>query len=89
MWYRFRLAVLKWWDNWSRLTLDQRWQGTNDELLDGTNNASERAIGRWIKERYRTMRTYKRRQSVLNVSYPITYLGARSGKVGLADLLIC
>ena len=87
MWYRFRLAVLKWWDNWSRLTLDQRWQGTNDELLDGTNNASERAIGWWIKERYRTMRTYKRKQSILNVGNLITYLGAHSGKVDLADLL--
>jgi transposase-like protein len=87
MWYRFRLAVLQWWDNWSRLTLDQRWQGTNDELLDGTNNASERAIGWWIKERYRTMRTYKRKQSVLNVGNLVTYLGAHSGKVDLADLL--
>jgi hypothetical protein len=64
MWYRFRLALLRWWDNWARLTLDQRWRGPHGETLDGTNNATERAIGWWIKERYRTMRTYKRRQSV-------------------------
>jgi transposase-like protein len=87
MWYRFRLALLKWWENWPRLTLDQRWQGSDGETLDGTNNASERAIGWWIKERYRTMRTYKRTLSVLNVSNLITYLGAHSGQVDLADLL--
>jgi hypothetical protein len=87
MWYRFRLAVLKWWDNWSRLTLNQHWHGPNGEVLDGTNNASERAIGWWIKERYRTMRTFKRKQSVLNICNLITYLGAHSGHVDLADLL--
>lgn len=87
MWYRFRLALLKWWDNWDRLTVDHRWVSDDGERLDGTNNASERAIGWWIKERYRTMRTYKRRQSVLNVSNLICYLGAHSGAVTLADLL--
>jgi transposase-like protein len=87
MWYRFRLAVLKRWENWARLTLDQRWQGSDGEILDGTNNATERAIGWWVKERYRTMRTYKRTLSVLNVSNLITYLGAHSGQVDLADLL--
>jgi hypothetical protein len=87
MWYRFRLAVLTWWENWPRLTLDRHWQGSGGETLDGTNNTTERAIGWWIKERYRTMRTYKRLQSVLNVSNLITYLGAHSGQVDLADLL--
>jgi hypothetical protein len=88
MWYRFRLALLKWWDNWSRLTVDQYWVGNNGEVLDGTNNATERAIGWWLKERYRTMRTYKRKQSVLNVSNLIAYLGAHSGRADLADLLV-
>jgi hypothetical protein len=87
MWYRFRLALLKWWDNWDRLTVDRRWVSADGERLDGTNNASERAIGWWIKERYRTMRTYKRRQSVLNVSRLICYLGAHSGDVTLTTLL--
>jgi transposase-like protein len=88
MWYRFRLALLKWWDNWSRLTLDHVWTDQEaDKPLDGTNNVTERAIGWWIKERYRTMRTYKRLQSVLNVSHVITYLGAHSGDVNLAEVL--
>jgi transposase-like protein len=87
MWYRFRLALQRWWGNWSSLTLDQRWRGAGGLTLDGTNNATERAIGWWIKERYRTMRTYKRRESVVNVSNLISYLGANSGDVSLATLL--
>jgi transposase-like protein len=87
MWYRFRLGLQRWWGNWSSLTLDQRWRGPGGLTLDGTNNATERAIGWWIKERYRTMRTYKRRESVLNVSNLISYLGAHSGDVSLATLL--
>jgi hypothetical protein len=86
MWYRFRLALLRWWNRWSRLTLDQEWRGPDGQRLDGTNNATERAIGWWIKERYRTMRTYKRLQSVLNVSRLIAHLGSRSGTEALAEL---
>lgn len=86
MWYRFRLALLRWWNRWARLTLDQDWRGAHGERLDGTNNATERVIGWWIKERYRTMRTYKRKQSVLNVSRLIAYLGAGSGTAALASL---
>lgn len=86
MWYRFRLHLLRWWNRWQRLTLDQEWRDPVGRRLDGTNNAAERAIGWWIKERYRTMRTYKRRQSVLNVSRLIAYLGSQSGPVALAEL---
>jgi transposase-like protein len=86
MWYRFRLALLRWWNRWARLTLDQEWRGTHGERLDGTNNATERVIGWWIKERYRTMRNYKRKQSVLNVSRLIAYLGAGTGTAALANL---
>jgi len=87
MWYRFRLALQRGWSNWSSLTLDQRWRGPDGATLDGTNNATERAIGWWVKERYRTMRTYKRLESVLNVSNLICYLGSNSGDVSLATLL--
>lgn len=87
MWYRFRLALQRWWSNWSSLTLDQQWRGPAGVTLDGTNNATERAIGWWVKERYRTMRTYKRPESVLNVSNLICYLGSNSGDVSLTTLL--
>ena len=86
MWYRFRLALQRWWSNWGSLTLDQRWRGPGGETLDGTNNATERAIGWWVKERYRTMRTYKRKESVRNVCNLICHLGSNSGDVSLAEL---
>jgi len=86
MWYRFRLAIQRWWSNWSSLTLDQRWCGADGATLDGTNNATERVIGWWIKERYRTMRTYKRKESVLNVCNLICHLGSQSGDVSLTEL---
>jgi hypothetical protein len=70
---------------WSRLTRYRTWQGPNGETLDGTNNpgssgsrtegGSERAIGWWIKERYRTMRGYKRRKSAVNVSRLLAWCG--------------
>jgi len=45
------------------------------ELLDGTNNASERAIGWWIEERYWSMRGDKRTASVLTVSRLVAWAG--------------
>lgn len=87
LWYRFRLALLRWWENWSRLTLDQRWNRTHEDRLDGTNNAAERAIGWWIKERYRSMRTYKRRRSVRNLANLITFLGAHAAPADLTPLV--
>ena len=57
--YRLRLLFLDRWNLWHRLTRYRTWKGPKEETLDGTNNACERAIGWWIKERYRTMRGYK------------------------------
>jgi len=54
--YRLRLLYLDRWNLWNRLTRSRKWRGSNDEQLDGINNACERAIGWWIKERSRTMR---------------------------------
>ena len=53
--YRMRMLTLELWQKWSKILLHLR----RPELgLDGTNNASERAIGR-SKVRYKTMRGYK------------------------------
>lgn len=87
MWYRTRLLVLHLWNNWSRLTLYQRWQGPDGERLDGTNNACERAIGWGVKERYRSMRGYKRQESVLNVSSLLGWLGQQSAGYDLNQLV--
>ena len=73
--YRLRLFSLDRWNLWPRLTRYRTWEGPDGETLDGTNNACERAIGWWVKERYRTMRGYKRPQSVLNVSRLIAAIG--------------
>jgi hypothetical protein len=73
--YRLRLFSLDRWNLWPRLTRYRTWEGPGGETLDGTNNACERAIGWWVKERYRTMRGYKRPQSVLNVSRLIAAMG--------------
>jgi transposase-like protein len=82
VWYRMRMAVTRLWLHWWDLTLDQR-RGD----LDGTNNACERLIGWWIKERYRTMRNYKRTESIRNVVTLTALIGACPGYYDLAELL--
>ena len=74
--YRMRNLFLDRWNLWPRLTFYRTWKDQYGNLiLDGTNNACERAIGWHIKERYRSMRGYKRKQSALNVSRLIAYAG--------------
>jgi transposase-like protein len=73
--YRMRLFSLDRWNLWQRLTLYRGWRGPHGERMDGTNNATERSIGWRVKERYRTMRGYKRPASVLNVSRLIAWAG--------------
>ncbi len=85
--YRMRLFSLDRWNLWPRLTLYRTWQHEGGGRLDGTNNATERAIGWWVKERYRTMRGYKREQSVLNVSRLIAWAGSQLNSGG-AELAI-
>ncbi len=73
--YRLRLLYLDRWNLWHRLTRYRSWKGPKGETLDGTNNASERAIGWWIKERYRTMRGYKVPENAVNVSRLLAWCG--------------
>jgi hypothetical protein len=74
--YRMRNLFLDRWNLWPRLTFYRTWKDEfGNENLDGTNNHCERSIGWWIKERYRSMRGYKREQSVLNVSRLIAFAG--------------
>jgi hypothetical protein len=85
--YRLRLLFLDRWNLWSRLTRYRTWEGPNGETIDGTNNHSERAIGWWIKERYRTMRGYKRVKSAVNVSRLLAWCGNHLDRGG-ADLSV-
>ncbi len=83
--YRLRLLFLDRWNLWPRLTYYRTWADAQGRLLDGTNNAAERAIGWWIKERYRTMRGYKRKTSAVGVSRLLAWCGNQL-QTGGADL---
>ncbi len=83
--YRLRQLFLDRAQLWSRLTRYRTWAGPAGERIDGTNNASERGIGWWIKERYRTMRGYKRPASAVAVSRLVAWGGNALGR-GAADL---
>ena len=83
--YRLRLMYLDRWNLWQPLTRYRTWQGPQGETVDGTNNGCERAIGWWIKERYRTMRGYKRPKSAVNVSRLLAWCGNHLERGG-ADL---
>ncbi len=73
--YRLRLLFLDRWNLWHRLTRYRKWKGPQGETLDGTNNACERAIGWWIKERYRRMRGYKVPENAVRVSRFLAWCG--------------
>jgi transposase-like protein len=87
--YRMRNLFLDRWTLWPRLTFYRTWKDQDGHLkLDGTNNACERSIGWWVKERYRSMRGYKREQSALNVSRLIAHPGNHlSHGLNLASLM--
>jgi hypothetical protein len=73
--YRLRLLFLDRGNLWPRLTRYRHWKGPKKESLDGTNNACERAIGCWIKERYRSMRGYKVPENAVGVSRLLAWCG--------------
>jgi hypothetical protein len=87
--YRMRNLFMDRWNIWPRLTFYRNWKDAcGTEILDGTNNHCERAIGWWIKERYRSMRGYKQVQSALGVSRLIAFAGNNLFRgLQLADLM--
>lgn len=87
MWYRMRLLTLDWSEHWARLCLYQHWRGEDQEQFDGTNNVTEQVIGQSVKERYRTMRGYKCKESILNVSSLIGWARAKGPDYDMSELL--
>jgi hypothetical protein len=87
--YRMRNLFMDRWNLWPRLTFYRNWKDEDgNEILDGTNNHCERAIGWWIKERYRSMRGYKQEQSALGISRLIALAGNHLDRgLRLADLM--
>ncbi len=78
------------WNLWPHLTFYRTWQDAQGHPIpDGTNHADEWAIGWRVKERYRTMRGYKRQRSVLNLSRLIAYCANHLAQgLDLATLLV-
>ena len=87
--YRMRNLFMDRWNLWPRLTFYRNWKDEDgNEILDGTNNDCERAIGWWIKERYRSMRGYKQVLSALGISRLIALAGNNLARgLRLADLM--
>lgn len=87
--YRMRNLLMDRWNLWPRLTFYRTWKDADgNQILDGTNNDCERAIGWWIKERYRSMRGYKQTHSALGISRLIALAGNHLvGGLPLADLM--
>jgi transposase-like protein len=87
--YRMRNLFMDRWNLWPRLTFYRTWKDEyGNVILDGTNNHCERAIGWWIKERYRPMRGYKQAQSALGISRLIAFAGNHLARgLRLADLM--
>lgn len=88
MWYRLRLLTLDWSEHFQRLSLYLSWRGDQNAKLDGTNNVTEQIIGQCVKERYRTMRGYKRKASILNVSSLIGWLRMQGTDYNLGQVVI-
>ncbi len=86
MWYRMRLLTLDWSENWARLALYQHWRSETGEKLDGTNNVTEQVIGQCVKERYRTMRGYKCKTSIRNVSGLIGWVRGKGPAYDMTEL---
>jgi len=87
--YRMRNLFMDRWNLWPRLTFYRDWKDEyGNVILDGTNNDCERAIGWWIKERYRSMRGYKQEHSALGISRLIAFAGNNLARgLRLADLM--
>ena len=85
-WYRMRLRTLDWPRYWSRLTRFRSWRGAKSKKLDGANNVMEHIIGQHVKERYRSMRGYKRKASILNVSSLIAWIGMQPAGYDLGEV---
>lgn len=79
--YRLRLLLLDRANLWPRLTRYRAWRGPGGERIDGTNNGSERGIGWGIKERYRSMRGYKKAENAVRVSRLLCWAG-NAGRLG-------
>ena len=81
--YRMRLFTLRLMETWSKLCLAKEQPALN---IDGTNNATERAIGK-SKMRYKTMRGYKSLDGLCNGIALTQWLYRGSGTHDLGQII--
>jgi transposase-like protein len=79
--YRMRMLTLELWNDWKKIRLHL---ARPDLGLDGTNNASERGIGR-SKVRYKTMRGYKSPEGMKNAIALTQWLYSGADEHDLAE----
>ena len=87
-WYRMRNHVLRLWNHWTRHVCYRSAAAEEQLKVNETNNATERVIGWGVKERYRTMRGYKRPESVKNVAHLTTWLQEASENRDMTPLFV-
>ena len=83
-----RNHVLRLWNHWTRHVCYRSAAAEQQLKVNETNNATERVIGWGIKERYRTMRGYKRPESVKNVAHLTTWLQEASENRDMTPLFV-
>ena len=88
IWYRMRNHVLRLWSHWPRYTCYRIPLADGAIPVEETNNATERVIGWDIKERYRTMRGYKREESIVNVAMLTAWLREEPARKDLSELFV-
>jgi hypothetical protein len=88
MWYRMRLLTLDWSENWQRLALFLSGRSDQAEKLDGTNNVTEQIIGNSVNERYRTMRGYKQKESIRNLSRLVGWIRMKGADYDLGEVVV-
>lgn len=88
IWYRMRNHVLRLWNHWHRHTCYRTSLTDLAIPVEETNNATERVIGWNIKERYRTMRGYKREDSITNVAMLTAWLREEPAGRDLSELFV-
>ena len=76
--YRMRNHVLHLWDHWRRYTCCRAFLHNDTVQVEATNSHTERVIGWKVKDRYRTMHGYKRKDSILNVTMLTGWLHEKS-----------
>lgn len=86
IWYRMRNHILRLWEHWQRYTCYRTALGQETLTVNETNNTTEQVIGWSIKERYRTMRGYKREESIINVGQLTAWLREEPGGRDMSPL---